>query len=71
MYLVFEGSEGRLYVILSTVSEGQYRYTRSVDLQYENDGNPFAEPVQVYTNVENGFGIMAGSSASQVVVDLE
>ncbi|MGB3849957.1 MAG: DUF4249 domain-containing protein [Tunicatimonas sp.] len=67
----FEGSEGRLYVILSTVSEGQYRYTRSVDLQYENDGNPFAEPVQVYTNVENGFGIMAGSSASQVIVSLE
>ncbi len=67
----FEGSEGRLYVILSTVSEGQYRYTRSVDLQYENDGNPFAEPVQVYSNVKNGFGIVAGSSASQVVVELE
>jgi hypothetical protein len=67
----FTDNEERLYVILSTVSEAQYRYTRSVDLQYENEGNPFAEPVQVYTNVQNGFGIVAGSSASQVVVNLE
>lgn len=65
------GYEPQLYVVLRTIDEAQYRYLRSVDLQYENEDNPFAEPVQVYSNVENGFGIVAGSSASQVVVDLE
>ena len=70
-YGFYGNAEPELYVVLRTIDEGQYRYTRSVDLQYENDGNPFAEPVQVYSNVENGFGIVAGSSASRVVVDLE
>ena len=60
-----------IYVMLVSVDEGQYQYSRSVDLQYENDGNPFAEPVQVYSNVENGFGIVSGSSADQVVIDFE
>ena len=64
-------AEPQLYVVLRTIDEGQYRYFRSVDLQYENDGNPFAEPVQVYSNVENGFGIVSGSSADEVVVNLE
>ena len=60
----------KIYVTLRSIDEGRYRYLRSVDLQYENDGNPFAEPVQVYSNVANGFGIVSGSSASQVTVDL-
>ncbi len=70
-YGFYDDSEPQLYVILRTIDEAQYRYLRSVDLQYENEGNPFAEPVQVYSNVENGYGIVAGSSASRVVVDLE
>lgn len=72
-YSYYEQSdeENEIYITLRTIDEGQYRYFRSVDLQYENDGNPFAEPVQVYSNVENGFGIVSGSSASQVVVNFE
>ena len=70
-YGFYNDQEPQLYVVLRTINEAQYRYLRSVDLQYENEGNPFAEPVQVYTNVQNGFGIVAGSSANQVVVDLE
>ena len=61
----------QLHLTLHTIDEARYRYLRSVDLQYKNEGNPFAEPVQVYSNVENGFGIVAGSSVSQVVVDLD
>ena len=68
----YEGqAEPQLYIVLRSVNEGQYRYFRSVDLQYENEGNPFAEPVQVYSNVTNGYGIVSGSSADQVVIDLE
>ena len=70
-YYQSEENKDEIYVMLRSVDEGQYRYFRSVNLQYENDGNPFAEPVQVYSNVENGFGIVSGSSASQVTVSLE
>ena len=70
-YGFYGNAEPELHIVLRTIDEGQYRYTRSVDLQYENDGNPFAEPVQIYSNVENGFGIVAGSSANLMVVDLE
>ena len=61
----------QLIVMLRSISEEQYRYFRSADLQYENDGNPFAEPVQVYSNVENGYGIFTGSSADSVVFEME
>ena len=64
-------ADPQLYIMLRSINEGQYRYFRSVDLQYENEGNPFAEPVQVYSNVSNGYGIVSGSSADQVVIDLE
>ena len=43
-------------------SEATYNYTKSYEAFRNTDGNPFAEPVQVYTNVENGFGIFGGRS---------
>ncbi len=46
-----------------TMDEAHYRYLRSKTLQNDNEGNPFAEPVPVYSNVDQGFGIFAGYSA--------
>ena len=63
--------EGQFMVMLRSISEAQYRYFRSADLQYENDGNPFAEPVQVYSNVRNGYGIFTGFSADSVVINVK
>lgn len=40
------------------VDEAFYNYTQSSDLQYFTDGNPFAEPVIVYNNIEQGFGVI-------------
>ena len=37
-----------------------YNYRRSVDAYQASVDNPFAQPTQVYTNVEGGFGIFAG-----------
>ncbi len=45
------------------VSENYYRHLRSALLHKTTDDNPFAEPVRVYSNVENGYGIFAGYSA--------
>lgn len=50
--------------ILFSVSEAYYQYFTSKNLQDYTRGDPFAQPVQVFTNVENGLGIFAGYSAS-------
>ncbi len=60
------------YIIsLRSLSEAQYFYLRSTDLQNETEGNPFAEPVPVYNNIENGYGIFAGFSSDKVRIMLE
>jgi hypothetical protein len=53
---------------LRSVTKEFYLYHKTVDLQQSNQGNPFSEPVHVYNNIENGFGIFAGSSADTVKV---
>ncbi len=50
------------YVSFYSVSKGYYLYYKSLSKHLEAQDEFFMEPVQVYTNVENGFGIFAGYS---------
>lgn len=50
--------------ILYSYSEEYYKYLTTVRLQQNTQGDPFAQPVQVYTNIKNGLGIFAGYSQS-------
>lgn len=53
-----------LRVYLHNISRSYYYYRTSLE-QYQNaSGNPFAQPVQVFSNIENGFGIFAGSQTN-------
>ncbi len=54
-------------VFLRTVSEDYYNYKATFLLQDETSGDPFAQPVNVHNNIENGFGIFAGFSESRFV----
>lgn len=54
--------EYKLIVHVATISKDYYQYMKSFDLYNENDGNPFAEPTLVKTNVKNGLGILGASS---------
>ena len=47
---------------LRTVSENYYKHYTSLALQKESKDRPFAEPVSVFSNIENGLGIFAGYS---------
>ncbi|MFY0673320.1 MAG: DUF4249 domain-containing protein [Bacteroidia bacterium] len=59
---IFQNDFRNVVVRFYSMSESVYNYFTSVE-RYENvQGNPFATPVQVYSNVENGFGIFGGSS---------
>lgn len=44
------------------IDPSYYFYSVSKQKYYQADGNPFAEPVQVYNNIENGFGILSAYS---------
>ncbi|MCT4615546.1 MAG: DUF4249 domain-containing protein [Marinifilaceae bacterium] len=53
--------ENKFYVELFHINKDLYEYYRTVELYDENDGNPFSQPVQIHTNIENGLGIFSGS----------
>jgi hypothetical protein len=64
-YYRFEGPPeaeltSRFAVLLQPVSEDYYRYRKTADLQDDVGDNPFAEPVQVHSNMSNQFGVFAG-----------
>jgi hypothetical protein len=49
---------------LITLSKDLFNYYRSYAQYEETNDNPFAEPVKVYNNIENGFGIFGGYSVA-------
>lgn len=61
-------SGGVLMVILGTLSEDYYQYARSYSQFFENQFNPFAEPVMIHSNVDGGLGVFAGFSTHSYVL---
>jgi hypothetical protein len=47
----------------SQIDYESYLFWRSVDYQNNSGGNPFAEPINLQSNVNNGYGIFYGQSA--------
>jgi len=50
-----------IHVNLFNISEATYLYKRSYSIHQNTSGNPFAQAVQVYSNITNGFGIFGGA----------
>ncbi|MFN0274292.1 MAG: DUF4249 domain-containing protein [Chitinophagales bacterium] len=55
---------------LRHVGEDYYKYFNSVNLQQNSEGDPFAQPVTVFSNIEGGFGVFASYNESVVEVEL-
>lgn len=53
-----------VYLELMTFSKAAYLYKTSYNNYVNVRNNPFAEPVQVYSNVTNGYGILSGTSVT-------
>jgi hypothetical protein len=65
---IYLGQEngGEIHFVLKAVSSSYYLFRSTYGLQDWNDGDPFAQPVQVYSNIENGIGIlMTGNISSK------
>lgn len=65
-----ENTENYLEVELINISKDNYLYLRSFHAFQQADGNPFAEPVVVHNNIENGIGIFRTGNASKFRIDL-
>ncbi len=48
------------FIKLLTVTEDIYRYITSYNLNQQTQFDPFSQPVQIYTNIENGLGLFSG-----------
>ena len=53
-----------IYISMSRISKEYYWYQTSYQAYLDAQGGLFAQPVQVYTNIENGLGIFAGYSST-------
>ena len=67
-HLTHPGNPFPATLILSTLSEAYYRYSTTRNLQLSTDGDPFAQPVLVYNNIQNGLGIFGGYNQSVFVL---
>ena len=69
-YAFFEADTIWMDVNLEHVAEPYYFYAISSNKYQRSNGNPFAEPVSVYTNIEKGLGLFSGytSSSKQLVI---
>lgn len=49
-------------LLIESIGKDYYWHQRSLSNYYNSEGNPFAEPVVIHTNIENGRGLFYGSS---------
>ncbi|MEL6537286.1 MAG: DUF4249 domain-containing protein [Bacteroidota bacterium] len=54
------GTEWSIFAEFRSLSADYYDYAFSLGVQRNALGNPFAQPAQVFTNVQDGLGIVAG-----------
>jgi hypothetical protein len=59
-------TDQKLVIMLRSISEEMFLYKRTMLLQYYFEGDPFSQPVHVFNNIENGYGIFAGYSVHTV-----
>jgi len=56
--------EGRFYIELWRISEDLYNHQRTKAIAWTSE-NPFSEPVQIHSNIENGYGIVGTAAVSR------
>ncbi len=66
-----EDFENRILILrLKHLTKDRYLYTRSFRQYKQAEDNPFAEPVTIYSNIENGFGLFSVEQSTDYRIDL-
>lgn len=55
-------------VEIHTISENMYKYLRSLELSMSEDN--FSEPVKIYSNIENGYGVLGSYNVAEMIINL-
>ena len=61
---------GPLYMDIRTVTEDYYLYHNSLARQLQSRQDPFAEPIQLFTNIEDGVGVFSAYNQQVFFSDL-
>jgi len=65
----YQARRGRLYYIeLTSLQKAGYLYKKSIGDYYQARNDPFAEPVQIFGNIKNGYGIFSGFAVDQIAI---
>jgi hypothetical protein len=62
--ITVNGVTYRPYVTVLRITEDYFKYAKSLATYQNLHDNPFGEPVNVYTNVKNGYGIFTAYTAA-------
>lgn len=62
-------ANAKYFIYFRQLNEDYYKYKVTSILQSHTASDPFAQPVKVYTNIENGFGIFAGYTQAVLVIE--
>jgi Domain of unknown function (DUF4249) len=63
-------AQGIMSFYLLNISKEMYQYQKSYTLYKDARDNPFAQPVVLYTNINNGFGLFSLQAASKITIKL-
>jgi len=69
-FFLQNNSGHKINIIVKSLSQTGYRFLSSLNSYYNASGDFFSQPVQVYSNVENGIGIFMGSTIYSSSFDL-
>lgn len=61
------------YIILevTALTQDAFKYHKTMELQTLNDGNPLVDLNRVHTNINKGYGIMAGINAARLELEIK
>jgi hypothetical protein len=57
-------------IIVSSLTPDAYRFHQSLQRYFDTDGNPFAEPAPLFSNLRPGYGIFGGSTDARLRIPL-
>lgn len=68
-FYLFFSPIGNMHIVLTTLNSDRYKYMQTANLQNTSKHDPFAQPVIIHNNIENGVGVFAGFSKSVWVLE--
>ncbi len=69
--LLFEGAKDRIGVTLLSITTDEYLFAKTSANAFNNELNPFAESVNVHSNIDGGYGLFSGRSDKSRIIYIE